>query len=498
MVLSCSSRVALGLSFPAAAQIQVLSSGGYVTPETISLAPSGFGAYGGSYVIPDASTSNIWVFPATGGPPTTFLHNAIEPVDDTIIGGLFLPSGWGNDSGKFLVASATSENQPAALLLFDSDGSSIPVAAVDGFFSTPLIAPANFGIYGGHLFVTDQYHGVWRLVPSGRSLTSFFMDRTLAAWPFGLEFTPSGWGAFGNRMLVSDSYPSLSDGSASYIVAVSADGNSSSIFATVPLPEVPLQDNGLRQMLLAPNDYFRDSLGIPGRLLLVSVSGSPNGLGYLGELLALDATGTIVAHLQVGSILAKFDPRGMLITSDGHLLVSDATDPILQATAHDFIPGREESHPPQDVKQDVLSQLITLRATITDKQDGKKLDDAIGHLTGSVDPGLWLGSSHLQPASGATVFNEEKDAVNKLNVLIKDKHSTVPGATLQGFVDRLVRVDAALALVAINDAFAAHVDARRIAQANQELMNGNVQAANGNPESAIEHYRNAWSHAVKG
>jgi hypothetical protein len=480
------------------AQIQIFSTGEYGTPETISLAPSEFGAFGGSYFIPDASTSNIWVLPVNGGSPTTFLAAPIEPVGDNIICGMFLPSGWGSYSGEFLVASTPS------VLVFDSDGNQEFFDPTrQGLFTTPLIAPAEFAPYDGHLFITDQNNRVWRVDPAGGGLTPFKdfpAGSSLAISPFGIEFTPPDWGAaFGNRMLVSDASPSVNNGpgtKASYVVAVSADGTSS-LFATVPLKEgrdgVMGQD-GLRQMLMTPDDYFLDSLGISGKLLLLSVTGSRNGGGILGELLALDSSGTVAAHLQVGSILAKFDPRGMIFTSDGGLLISDTSDPILLASARDFIPGRDD---PLAVKQDVLDQLIALRAAITDRPDGVRLDQATDHLSKSTDSSLWIDPARPQPSGGAKVFNEEKDAVIKLDDLLGDKHSTVPDAVLQSFIDRLVQADRVLAFVAITDALAAHADAKKIAQARQELANGDSEAVSGRSESAIEHYRNAWNQALK-
>ena len=53
---------------------------------------------------------------------------------------------------------------------------------------------------------------------------------------------------------------------------------------------------------MTPEDYFLDSLGIHGPLLLLSVSGSDQGGGTLGALVALDSTGTVVAHLRVGDV----------------------------------------------------------------------------------------------------------------------------------------------------------------------------------------------------
>jgi hypothetical protein len=89
--------------------------------------------------------------------------------------------------------------------------------------------------------------------------------------PFGLEFTPLGFGSFGNRLMVNDTF----GGS---IVALAEDGTAR-IFTTVPLA---LGHTGLRQMLMMPDNYFLDSLGIPGQLLLLPVPGSIQG----GELLA--------------------------------------------------------------------------------------------------------------------------------------------------------------------------------------------------------------------
>jgi hypothetical protein len=502
--------IALGLSVPAAAQIQVFSGSSsqnqYITPETISVAPNDFGTWGGSYFIPDASTGNIWVVPAAGGSPTPFLAYPIPPVGSSIVGGLFLPAGWGDFSGKLIVSCESDAGLPYSLLAFDGAGAQVDGSGSLGirfdllqpgyYFATPMFAPGGFGSYAGHLFVSDEYGAVWRLSPAGGALTEF---ASLSISPMGLEFTPPEWGEV--RMLASDSGVSVSGpgGALSRIVAVSAGG------ATSPFADVALKPDqyGLRQMLVAPKDYFQDTLGIDGRLLLVSVTGSPNGGGAGGELVVLDATGATVGHLQVGGIRGKFDPRGILITGDGRLLVSDTSDPILMATAEDFIPGREEDLLPRDIELDVLARLVALRATVADRQDGQRLDDAIAALSRSTDPALWregpdgTDPAHPLPKSGGAVFAGTKDAVAKLGILAADGHGTVSAATLQGFVNRLVQAGAVLGLVSINDGFSAGVDPKRIRQARHELATGNVQAAKGMPESAVEQYRNAWSHALK-
>ena len=335
----------------AAAQIQTFSTG-YGTPETISLAPSGFGAFGDNfYFIVDAHTHGIWAVPVTGGTPIEFANMGPSFIPT---GGLFLPSGWGDFSGRFLIDGNFVFDGGAVKTVFD------PNAA--GLLTTSLIAPAGFPVYGGHLFTSDQGgtnagQAVWQTAPSAPAGTAHFQlfrDKTSILGtqiaPFGLEFTPPEWGSVsGNRLLVSDGGISVDSGPgtrASYIASLDPNGTGDSLFATVPLKDqadlTPGQF-GLRQMLMSPDDFLLSSLGIPGKVLLLSVTGSDQGGGVLGELLALDASGVVVAHLKVGSVLAKFDPRGMVFTSDGHLLISDASDPILIASTRDFAPGREDA-----------------------------------------------------------------------------------------------------------------------------------------------------------
>jgi hypothetical protein len=145
---------------------------------------------------------------------------------------------------------------------------------------------------------------------------------------------------------------------------------------------------------------------------------------------------------------------------------------------------------PKSSKQGVLVELIALKAKVTDKQNGKKLDEAIKHLTASLTPSWWNGDARLQVKEGEKVFNEEMDAVKELCGLIKDKKSSTNKALLLSFVDRIVEADRLLAVVAIADATGGNP--KDIAKANVELGKGSADAALGNYESAIQHYLNAW------
>ena len=152
---------------------------------------------------------------------------------------------------------------------------------------------------------------------------------------------------------------------------------------------------------------------------------------------------------------------------------------------------------PMTIKQQALAELTALRATVTDKDDGKKLDEAIEHLTKSLAAEWWVDASHLERKHGEKVFDEEKHAVKKLCELIKDKHSSLPAAVLQGFIDRMFQADRQLASIAINEAVAAGVAKKKIDQARKDLAKGDAETGDGKCENGIEDYKNAWKHAAR-
>jgi hypothetical protein len=61
---------------------------------------------------------------------------------------------------------------------------------------------------------------------------------------------------------------------------------------------------------------------------------------------------------------------------------------------------------------------------------------------------------------------------------------------------RLLKVDRLLALISVDEAAAAGATPQKIAEDRSELAKGDEDAAAGRVANAIEHYRNAWKHAV--
>jgi hypothetical protein len=304
------------------------SSPDYRTPETISQAPANFGAFAGDYFIPDINRNalggHIWAVPNAGGPPTSFAVNN----DYISLGGLFLPAtGWGANSGRYLTSGAAQVGNgfSGTLYTYDATGARSTFAIVpNGDFSQPRIAPAGFGAYAGQLIVPNiSTNQVLAFNPAGTASTV----ASLSVSPFGLAFAPSNFGRLGGDLFVS------STRGGNTIDAITPDGTVTT-FATIPLK--PGQ-TGLRQLEFSPDANF---LPGQGELLFVSVSGSDQGGGTLGDVYALDADGDIVASLRADLGLTKFDPRGLLFISDDQLLISDSSDPIYlaQATAFRAVP----------------------------------------------------------------------------------------------------------------------------------------------------------------
>jgi hypothetical protein len=124
------------------------------------------------------------------------------------------------------------------------------------------------------------------------------------------------------------------------------------------------------------------------------------------------------------------------------------------------------------VKQDVLADMNNLHDA--------NLARAIADLQQSLDPSLWIDQTHINNAS---VFQYEKDSVTQLMNLTRRRGAD---ATLQNFVNRIVKADRLLSTVALN-----------AAPNNSEAMSlrakGDEFAASGQYEAAIEQYRNAWA-----
>ena len=146
----------------------------------------------------------------------------------------------------------------------------------------------------------------------------------------------------------------------------------------------------------------------------------------------------------------------------------------------------------KSLKEDVLAQATALLPGPT-AFDTKKLGELIVKLQQSLDPALWIDDNHIVDKDGNKVFDRERDAVKKLNELIKD--GSIPDPTLQDMIDALVRADRAIASVALSDAIAASGDPKKIAESQNELLKAADEIAKLHFDHAIDHYKAAWKKA---
>ena len=142
-------------------------------------------------------------------------------------------------------------------------------------------------------------------------------------------------------------------------------------------------------------------------------------------------------------------------------------------------------------KQAVLDGIRTALASAS-KDDADKLREAARKLSDALTPGYWTDANH---PSSKRVFEDEKQAVQALGELLKDRDSQIADATLQGWIDSLVGLDRAMASLAIHDAAAG--DSHQLGEAAEELARGDSEAAKGHLDAALEHYGNAWQQAQK-
>lgn len=125
-----------------------------------------------------------------------------------------------------------------------------------------------------------------------------------------------------------------------------------------------------------------------------------------------------------------------------------------------------------------------------DKKDDARIEKAIEHLARSLEPALWTADGRHLTEQGMKVFVNEKKAVHEL-LKVEQEISL-----LGDVIDALATADRALAQTAIDEAVEAGGDAGMIAKAEAEMVRAQDALERGDPEEAIQRYKQAWGHAV--
>lgn len=158
-----------------------------------------------------------------------------------------------------------------------------------------------------------------------------------------------------------------------------------------------------------------------------------------------------------------------------------------------------------DLKNRVIDTLVPFES------DSKDVEKAIEKINKSLDAKLWIDAVNLDIKKGHKVFDEEKNAVEKLMKLIKHddekKKSISPEleAAAQFGIDNLVNADRVLAITAMLDATSIPVDNpkdqkkvdKENTKSSEEFVKGDEERDDGDFDKAIKHYEKAWKHAQK-
>ena len=214
-----------------------------------------------------------------------------------------------------------------------------------------------------------------------------------------------------------------------------------------------------------------------------------------------DGNGTVATYTVTASDLCSAvslivtPPSGSVFPIGVTTVLAQATDASSNAAQCSFTVTVLGA---QGVKSNVLTQLRAVQGRAALWGDfSLKFADAIQHLANSLNPAYWVDQTHLQPRSGNTAMNEEKLSAGKLQEIMQTKKCPVDPSVLQGFIDRIVKCDRLLAVICIQEAARAGLSPKKVAEDLDLVAKGDAEAAAGHCENAIEHYRNAWRHALQ-
>jgi hypothetical protein len=153
---------------------------------------------------------------------------------------------------------------------------------------------------------------------------------------------------------------------------------------------------------------------------------------------------------------------------------------------------RDDSAGARGMLTEVLTGLTTVRASVTDRNTGQQLDRAIAHLADALDARLWDDENHLNPETGESVFRESQKTIEILCRLLNTTSANLPDATLNSFIERVVKASRLLALIAVEDAIEAGIPKSRLQQAQRFLARGDASSQINPCGKGLEDYGNAW------
>ncbi|HUC37411.1 MAG TPA: hypothetical protein VMR97_09835 [Acidimicrobiales bacterium] len=191
-------------------------------------------------------------------------------------------------------------------------------------------------------------------------------------------------------------------------------------------------------------------------------------------------------------------PPATQLTTPTNLGSSNTTTPTTTQTTQGTSSGTQTQAPTPPPAGSTSQQLISSvdaqlgGITTTDHDTAQKLANAVTALRTALGSSLWAagGGNIVASQNGNAVFDNVKQAIQQLDSVHNPSASITAGVSQ---LDSAVRLIASTAITANS---CSPKNSNELTQAKQELGNGDASISGAQYDQAVDHFKNAWTHAL--
>jgi hypothetical protein len=163
----------------------------------------------------------------------------------------------------------------------------------------------------------------------------------------------------------------------------------------------------------------------------------------------------------------------------------------------------------QMTRGDVIDELQKLKTQYDgDNKSIEKLESAIISMENSLNPSLWIDDLHLDPKNGKQVFEEDKNALLSLTLLVENQQIVIPNSydenkeheeekllSLQEISRDIINSQRSLVQNAVEDSKVYGKDTEEMNLTVMEFNNGQEKFHLGEYLESLTFYKNSWIHS---
>lgn len=261
--------------------------------------------------------------------------------------------------------------------------------------------------------------------------------------------------------------------------------------------ETGIYENQIPSAIASGDRSYEEWIFIPNNLNVRFVIDSHDVQQYLDEI---NSSETLITNYSLQIMEYGENPEVEVI--DDNVIITDRT--VSKPVIGTIGPGEQDAVVPEWIKEYAVGKLEAIQTD--NKHSQKEIDEAIKHITNSLETTMWIDQLHLDAKHGHKVFDEEKKAVEYLMKITNGKGNHPDPEIVddaQEVIDDLIKADEELAKIAIEDAKDTPVEDPKkqqkvdheIEKAEEELAKAYEKLDKGEPDKAIDHFKKAWEHA---